>query len=108
MYEVRRHWERYRVPFYPVGESLTEQSHKHSCDINNIVQRHQRTGGIPPPQRPPLYQDVTRLQADLRERMEFAAETLGKLESALSALPSPPEAGASSGEAVTPGNTSPS
>ena len=45
----------------------TDQGHKANCDINNLVNRYQREGQIPPPDRKPQYADVTAMQGDLTE-----------------------------------------
>lgn len=40
---IRRHYgdDRFRLPFNTVGDTMTEQSHKEACDVNNIVKRAQ-------------------------------------------------------------------
>lgn len=38
---------RRRVTSDPQGKSLTEQSHKVSCDVNNIMAKYHRTGVLP-------------------------------------------------------------
>lgn len=69
---VRGRYAREACPTRISGESLTEQSHGAGCDINSIVARHARSGGIPPPSVPPQYADVTKLQMPLQQRIAFA------------------------------------
>lgn len=44
--KVRNGFARERVQTKFTGESLTEQHHKKSCDINNIMAKYQKTGLI--------------------------------------------------------------
>ena len=44
--EIRKPYTQIRVQTVPEGESLTEQSHKKECDINNIMRKYQKTGAI--------------------------------------------------------------
>lgn len=91
------------------GESMTEQSHQASCDINVIVERHARLGYLPPPDHPPQYADVTQLQQPLRDRIEFSERVIGIYDEALQAyVPEPPPAGGSGPGTVEPGEGSPS
>jgi len=53
------------------GESMCERSHADSVNVNNIVARFHRTGELPKPTHEPIYEDVTGLQGDYRERLEF-------------------------------------
>jgi len=53
------------------GESMCERSHADSVNINNIVARFHRTGELPKPTSEPIYEDVTGLQGDYRERLQF-------------------------------------
>lgn len=50
--------------------TMTVNSHKDETDINNIVNRYQRTGILPPSERAPIFADVTHLQGDLTERIQ--------------------------------------
>lgn len=95
---IRSPRERYRVQYYPVGESMTEQGHAESCDINNIIRRHTRSGAIPPPDDAPIYADVTQLQGELGERLSWANELQLRVEEFARSY----EAAASSVEAVPP------
>ncbi|AXH77223.1 MAG: internal scaffolding protein [Microviridae sp.] len=88
MRNVRPYGYRARVPFYPVGESMTEQSHAGLCDINNIVARFQSTGQLPPPRVEGQYADVTRLQMSLQDRINWSTEVI--LEHAASLDEAPP------------------
>jgi hypothetical protein len=74
--EVRHPSSRVRVYTRVRGKSRTHQSHKESVDINNIVRRFDHTGELPPANRPPQYADVTHLQGDLTDRINFSRETL--------------------------------
>ena len=75
-YSVRRHWERYRVHQLHQGESLTEQSHAPSLEINTLIARHARAGGLPPVGG--VFEDVTLLQAPLAERISFSERVLSE------------------------------
>ncbi|AXL14655.1 internal scaffolding protein [Microviridae sp.] len=44
--KIRQPYDRDRVPFFPVGESLTHQSMAPECDINRIMAKWQKTGVI--------------------------------------------------------------
>lgn len=84
MSQVRNRWWRERVYSDCGGDSATEQSHKDLTDINNIVQRFQRTGELPP-QREGQYADVTPLQGDFQERIEFAKGVIASYDEAVKA-----------------------
>lgn len=87
---IRRPWERLRVAFECVGESMVDKSHKQAVDINVIVKRFHRTGHLAPAMAPSTFADVTRLQGDLGERMRFASETIAEAERFLSSRAAPP------------------
>lgn len=57
---VTAYGEKKRV-FVDLGDekSLTKQSFKDACDINCIVKRAQRSGGIMPPEQPLVFGDAT-------------------------------------------------
>ncbi|MEM2002562.1 MAG: hypothetical protein QXT77_07965 [Candidatus Methanomethylicaceae archaeon] len=57
---------------------MTHQSHADSCDINNIIRRFDRTGVLPPSDRPQQFADVTGLQGDLTDRINSSREILDK------------------------------
>jgi len=84
---VRRPWEPMRLPMYFSGESRTEQSHAAAVDINNIIRRFARTGELPPALNPAVYEDVTRLQVPLAERIAFAEGTFRSAQGYLDGLP---------------------
>lgn len=92
MRQVRSYGSRLRVPHWPVGESMTEQSHAGLCDINNIVSRYQSTGMLPPPTQPPTYADVTQLSGGLLDRIQFAQDVFDRASAASpdEAPPPPP------------------
>lgn len=46
MTKPRKYFERERVPFETTGDSMTKQSFKEECDINNILKSYQRNGII--------------------------------------------------------------
>lgn len=68
---VRPRRFRERVFHELVGESMCERSHADSVDVNKIVARFHRTGDLPKPRHEPIYEDVTGLQGDFRERLAF-------------------------------------
>jgi len=86
----RFYWERMRLQAFPEGESLCEASHLHSTDINNIIERHTRHGGIPPPTQEPIYEDVVQLQTDLMTRINFSASTIEAVQGFLDARAAEP------------------
>lgn len=63
------------------GESMCERSHADSVNINNIVARFHRTGELPKPTSEPIYEDVTGLQGDYRERLDFLDGVKARVES---------------------------
>lgn len=72
-----RTWDsRYRYVTHLVGESMTQQSHALSCDINSIIERYDRTGTLPVSDRKPSYGDVTALQGDLTERITRSEQAI--------------------------------
>lgn len=75
---VRRPWHRSRHGFECEGESKTQQYHKDLTDINNIVNRYQRTGELPPAKIQGQYGDVTSLQGDLGERIIASKEAIAE------------------------------
>lgn len=75
---VRHPYSRERLTFDTDGESMTHQSHADSCDVNKIIGRYERTGQLPLATRPPQYADVSGLQGDLTERINFAKDALAK------------------------------
>lgn len=48
-----------RVQIFFEEKSLTEQSHKKKCDINNIMAKYRQTGILPVSTKSPLYGDFT-------------------------------------------------
>lgn len=72
---------RIRVCFHAPSKTL--QQHAAACDINNIMNRYARTGSLPPPRGAPQFADVTGLQGDLTERVNFAASTIADVDSAI-------------------------
>lgn len=63
----RKPMSRIRVYTEMPGESMTQQAHADSCDINNIIRQYDRTGQLPPNPRnkQPMFADVTALNKDL-------------------------------------------
>lgn len=80
-----------RVRFYsPNGsdqESLTQQSQVASVDINNIIERFDRTGQLPQNRTPAMYGDVSEIShldfGELQEKQEETLERLQDLENEL-------------------------
>lgn len=58
------------------GFSRTQQHHAKECDITRIIQRYTRTGELPPGRSRPVFGDVTHLQGDVTERLDFARSTI--------------------------------
>lgn len=116
---VRKPYERVRVTFETDGPSKTHQSHKDSCDVNQILARYERTGMLPPSRSVGQFGDVTGLQGDLTERAAFAQSTVStarrdvyeyrekKREEARKAKATPVGAGASPTSQVPPGGQPP-
>lgn len=88
------------------GDSLTQQSHAESCDINAIVARFDRTGQLPLATRPAVYMDVTGLQGDLTELYNQSAETIQRAQeferNYVPPEPPPPPAATPAAEPSTP------
>lgn len=84
------------------GESMTQQAHLDQTDVNAIVARFDRTGQLPPALRAGQYADVTGLQGDLTERLNYAQDTLTMAEKFANAWTPPTEL-----ESVAQGDTSP-
>lgn len=79
---VRERGFRERVFTFFEGESLTDVSQQMHSDVNYIVQRFARTGSWPQP-RNGVYADVTGLQRDLGERIQFVESVKSQVELAL-------------------------
>jgi len=73
---VRHPFERKRVAFKSDLPSMTHQSHADSCDINKIIRRFDNTGELPTRPGDPQFADVTHLQGDLTEKINYSRETL--------------------------------
>lgn len=71
------------VQCFPEGESLTEQQHLESSDINNVINKYMVTGEMAPPKSPALYGDVTAFQADLSERYRESYRILHEAQEAM-------------------------
>lgn len=78
---IRKPFERVRTYTIIAGESMTQQSHAETCDINNIIRRFDNTGVLPPAKHEAQYADVTGLQIDLTEAYNRATETIATAES---------------------------
>lgn len=72
----RKPWERHQSKTFITDESLTQQSHKESVDVNNIVARFARTGILPPGQGNPVYGDVTAFAKPFQEAIDAAGITI--------------------------------
>lgn len=74
---VRQPHERLRIVTEFTGESMTKQAFKDLTDVNNIVNRYDRTGLLEGTKKyPPQYADVTALQVDLTESINTSRATL--------------------------------
>lgn len=97
---VRGPNERVRTPYYHVGESMTEQSHAEDCDVNSIIKRYSRSGSLPPPGSPPIFEDVSELNRPYSELLReseatveaFEAFSASEAAAAAAAAPTPPPA----------------
>lgn len=58
------------------GESMTDESHRESCDIHTIIRQFDRTGLLPPDPRgrEPQYGDVSHLNRDLTSLIQDARD----------------------------------
>lgn len=72
---VRHPYERARVITRVRGLSMTHQSHRDICDINNIVRRFADTGMLPPT-RQTQYADLTQYPSNLDEAILKSRATL--------------------------------
>lgn len=75
----RRPWEEMRLQTIFEGESRTQQSHRESVDINNIIKKFDRTGQLPSPTRPAQYGDVSDLNRPYGELIEESRNTLDQV-----------------------------
>lgn len=58
--EFRTAWNRdHKTKGLVCGESLTDQSFKSECDINFLWNKYSNLGGLPLPEKPPVFADVT-------------------------------------------------
>lgn len=74
--EIRKPFHRERVQT-PVGtEVITDQSWRQDADVNYIVERYKRSGHLPKPVTAPVYADVSGLQGDLTERLNWASQQI--------------------------------
>lgn len=64
----------------------TDNAHKDLTDINNIVNRFQRTGSMPTGKGPGVYEDVTLLQGDLTDVINRSKDIVEKAEKVKVAL----------------------
>lgn len=72
--------ERVRIKSHVSGESRTQQSHKETVDINNIIRKFDRTGVLPPAIHQPMYGDVTSLNRPYAEIVEDAQVQIAEAE----------------------------
>lgn len=80
---VRLPHQRERVQSIQGGESCTDINHQEASDVNEIVARYHRSGFLPPATKQATYADVTGLQGDLTERIQWAREQLDNAQKAL-------------------------
>lgn len=76
---VRLPHQRVRVQAEGGGESLTDQGAYETSDVNRIVAQYARTGVLPPATRQARFEDVTGLQGDLTDKLQWATQTLEKV-----------------------------
>jgi hypothetical protein len=74
--KTKRWNERQRTFAVCDGPSKTQQSHKETVDVNNIIARFDRTGQLPPAKKEGRYGDVTMLNGNLQEVLDKANMTL--------------------------------
>lgn len=73
---LRYPFERTRVGIVFELPSRTVNSFKDETDINNIVNRFARSGMLPPNPGGGVFADVTGLQGDLTERVNFSKQVV--------------------------------
>lgn len=78
---TKRWNERVRTISVVSGESKTQQSHKATVDVNNIIARFDRTGQLPPHMHEPQYGDVTMMNGNLQEVLDRANMTIEEADS---------------------------
>lgn len=69
---VRLPHHRLRVQSVQGGESMTDETWQEATDVNRIIAQYHRTGKLPEPRCKPVYGDVSQLQGDLTERLQWA------------------------------------
>lgn len=72
------------VPFETTGLSLTKQSFKAECDVNNILRNYNKTGVLPENFNPGEFRDVTGI--DYQESMQMVASASSMFNELPSAL----------------------
>ena len=72
------------VPFETTGLSLTKQSFKDECDVNNILKNYNKTGVMPENFDPGEFRDVTGI--DYQESMQMVASASSMFNELPSAL----------------------
>ena len=74
----------FRVSFETSGPSLTKQSFKQECDVNNILKNYNKTGVMPENFNPGEYRDLD--GTDYQEYMQTVASANSMFEELPSAL----------------------
>lgn len=74
--EVRMPFERMRVYTPTAEDGRTQQSFAEDCDINAIIRRFDRDGVLPTGRGPGVYGDVSELNDDLVNLINYSKETL--------------------------------
>lgn len=72
----RKPWFRHQVQTKIEGESMTQQSHRDSVDVNKIIERYDRTGQLPPMASNPVYGDVSAFARPFQEALDMAGITI--------------------------------
>lgn len=69
--------DRLEVIADPGGPSMTRQEFSEECDINSLMARYEKAGGMWPfamNNQPPAYLDLTGVPTDFREMIDYLAE----------------------------------
>jgi hypothetical protein len=74
--EVRMPFERMRVYTPTAEDGRTQQSFAEDCDINSIIRRFDRDGVLPTGKGLGMYGDVSELNDDLVNLINYSKETL--------------------------------
>lgn len=72
----RKPWHTGRHQTVFEGETMTQQSHKDSVNVNKIISRYDRTGILPQNPYSPVYGDVSAFARPFQEALDASGVTI--------------------------------